>query len=98
MNAAGTAAGPNSTGAVYEIQKLLADRGCDVTFRGLIAHTADPKLVKKICREFDRRKAQIKNPGGWLRERFKRAGVEGLEGKPERARAETIGKGERRGS
>ncbi len=77
---AGTAAvRKNRNGpAMLELQGLLGDRGCDVSFRGTVSRFVDPQLVRALAAKYDVKKRSILNPGGWWRDQLRLAGVKGL--------------------
>jgi hypothetical protein len=68
-------AAANPTGTRFNIQQLLADRGCGVEFRGVVARRAQLRLIRELAGRFDERREQIQNPGGWWRAELRRAGV-----------------------
>lgn len=79
-DAAGAVAknGRNPPAVRAEIQCLLGDRGCDESFRAVVAKGANTRLVGQLAARFDCEKAKIVNPGGWWREELRRAGVKGI--------------------
>ena len=58
-----------------EIITILADRGCDPSFRQIVARVADFRIIKRLAAEYDRTKGTIRIPGGWWRHRLRHAGV-----------------------
>lgn len=72
----GNGRGRNPSAVNIEILQLMADRGCDESLRGVVAKGGDVQIVRQLATEYDRGKDGIENPGGWWRDRLRRAGME----------------------
>jgi len=73
------AAAANTGRVILDIQQLLADSGVDdPALRNIVARWGDPRVVRRLAAEYDRTRDRIRNPGGWWRDRLRRAGVRGV--------------------
>jgi len=75
---ADAAAEANKGPVVLEIQQVLAERGCDVSFRQTVGKWGNVRIVRKLAAEFDRRRTTIRKPGGWWRTELRKAGMKAI--------------------
>lgn len=73
---AGAAGGSTNGGrVVFDIQELMASRGCDESLRGVVAKLVDVRIVRDLAAKFDAQRGTIQRPGGWWRDQLRRRGV-----------------------
>ena len=59
----------------WQIRSILAECGCDQSFREHVANHVALADVLLVAVSYERQRRRIKNPGAWFRDQLERAGV-----------------------